>query len=287
MISFRNILILAALQFFLLLLAGCGGPSKQSFQESVASAGTRTTTRRAADASASNLLRLARDIESRGSVATALPLYQRAVGVDENNPDAHVALAAAYIKLGQDAEGAKAYRRALLINPNHPEALFGLGNAVLRSDSAKVEEALELLSKAAVHLNTPEVHDRLGVAYIKAKQPGKALAEFETAYRLNDKDIDIATNLALVAALMSRRDRSLAVARRAFKHPDVEAYHSRNLVLAVAIATSDAEAKDAAGDLLTPEEIERLLKLATKIRQMSDPNDRAKAIGIAHIAASS
>lgn len=237
------------------------------------------------DSSAStteNLLRLANDIEARGSVATALPLYERAAAEADADSGVHALLGDAYIKLKRDNDAADAYRKALAKNPNNGRALAGLGGIFIRAK--QIENALENLERAAPILNSPQVYDRLGIAYIMAGQPREALASFEEALALDRKDPDIATNAALAAALLGQDARAVALARETLTYRRVQLYHRRNLILILGMSGNTNEAKNAAAGLLDAGEIDALIVRAEKIRKISSPRERALALGTIRLA---
>ena len=230
-----------------------------------------------------NLLRLANDVESRGSVATALPLYERAAAEPDAGPDIFVALGDAYAKLNRDNDAADAYRKALSKAANDSRALLGLGSILIRS--GQVEIGLEMLAKAAPLVNSPEAYDRLGVAHIMSGQPREALASFEQAYSMNRTDPDIATNVALAAALLGQPARAIDLAQQTLTYSGIKPYHRRNLILALAISGKPAEAKAAAAGALADQDVDELLRRAETIRRLSNPRDRALALGTIKIAA--
>lgn len=224
-----------------------------------------------------NLLKLASDVEARGSVATALPFYERAAVEPGASAEVHAALGDAYVKLGRDKDAADAYRRALAREPENRRALFELGSTMVRN--GELAGGLKLLEKAAPLVNTPQAYNRLGVAHIMSGQPKEALAAFEQAYKLNSKDADIATNAALAAALMGQHDRAVTMARATLTYTGLKPYHRRNLVLVLGLSKQAAEAKSAAGVYLSAAETEALVSRAAKIRAISSPKARALALG--------
>jgi tetratricopeptide (TPR) repeat protein len=291
---FRNPAALSVCLFSVAGLAGCtavpGTQVVQTDSVQLASAPSGATgslgEQQPADAgSKNNMLRLAQDIEARGSVATALPLYQRASEADPNNANTHVALGDAYLKLEREDNAAKSYRRALLIDPEHPQAMYGMGSILIRSHST--QEGLDMLTKAAPRLNSPQAYDRLGVAYIMLEQPDQALACFEQAYQLDRKNVDVMTNLALAAALMGQKGRTIELSKEAFGHPDFKAYHSRNFVLALWIVGASRDVSQEATKMLTADEMASLLARAETIRKIANPRGRAKALGTVRVAAKS
>lgn len=269
------------------LAAGCAGvPSPQVLQSNSALADAQTEESSPSapprGSPNNNLVRLARDIEGRGSVATALPLYERAAETPEAGADVLVALGDAYAKLGRDEDAANSFRRALAKEPANNSALFGLGSVLIRS--GQVDKGLEMLSAAAPNLNTPEAYERLGVAHIMAEHPREALASFEQAYGMNSKDPDIATNLALAAALLGQHSRSVTLAQQTLNYPDVKPYHRRNLILVLAISGKVEEAKIVGSQSVKANELEALLERAKAISELSDPQERARALGTIRIA---
>ncbi len=268
--------------------AGCTTiPSAQQLQADAALASVPPPdgeTQRPSGSPKSNLLKLARDIENRGSVGTALPLYERAAESADAGAEVHAALGNAYSKLGRDDEASNSFRRALAQEPAYPLALFGLGSVLIRS--GQVEKGLEMLAAAAPRLNSSEAYDRLGVAHILAGQPREALASFEQAYSLANNNPDIATNLSLAAALLSQYSRAVSLAQQTLNYPDVKPYHRRNLILALAISGKTEEARLARGSqAVSSAEMEALIERAAAIRQLSDPKDRALALGAIRVAA--
>ncbi|WP_170937275.1 MULTISPECIES: tetratricopeptide repeat protein [Rhodomicrobium] len=273
--------------FFVLSMAGgCtgfedGGPSNASLTEGQPE--TAQAEPAAGNSSTRNLLKLGNDIEARGSVATAVPIYERAAAEPDADANVHLALADAYAKVNRERDAAESYRKALAKAPDNGRALFGLGTISIRT--GQIEAGLKMLERAAPLVNTPQAYDRLGVAHMMSGQPREALASFEQAYRLDNRDPDIATNLTLAAALLSQRDRAISLARQTLTLANVKPYHRRNLILALGISGKSDEAQAAADRQLAPGELEGLVERAEKIRQISSAKERAIALGTVRLAA--
>ena len=235
-----------------------------------------------AERSSGSLLHLAQDIEARGSVATAVPLYERAAAANDADPNAWVLLGEAYLKVNRNSDSADAFRKALAKAPQNSKALFGLGSALLRL--GQVENALATLEKAAPLVNVPQVYDKLGVAHVMNGQPREALASFEQAHSMDASDPDIATNLALAASLMGQYSRAIGLAQRTLSNSSIKPYHRRNLILALSISGESGQAAAAGAGSLTPAEVRSLIDRAEKIRQMPEPADRARALGTVRLA---
>jgi Flp pilus assembly protein TadD len=227
--------------------------------------------------SVDNLLRLGADIEARGSLATALPLYQRAAADPGAGAPVLTRLADTYAKLGQDDEAITAYRRALALDPNYGPALLGLGGVLIRSK--QTEDGLAALAKAAPLVNSAGAYSSLGVAHMMLGQPREALASLEQAHTMAGDDPDIASNLALAAALSGQRDRAIDLARRTMSAPGVQHYHRRNLILVMGLVGAPKDARKAVAGSLPAEEVDTLLAQAEKIGRISSPKRRALALG--------
>ena len=225
-----------------------------------------------------NVLRLATDIEARGSVETALPLYERAAAVPGADAATQSKLADAYATLRRHDEAEAAYRTALAKNPEYGPAHLGLGVTLVRLGRA--QDGLASLNKAAPLVGSAAAYDRLGVAHIVVGQPDEALASFEQANSLDPDDLDIATNLALAAALSGYREKAIAVAMELTKAVELKPYHRRNLVLVFGICEEERHAKLAAARALDPHTVESLLEHAQALREAASPKERALALGM-------
>jgi Flp pilus assembly protein TadD len=280
---------LTAASLVLLLAAGCtslpqstdltgsgaagslipGGPSPQPPAE-----GARET-----DASrASGMLRLAADFEARGENGTALPFYERAALAGNGDTSVQLQVGDAFLRLGHTIRAAEAYRIVLAKEAENGRALLGLGTALAKN--GQVEEALPLLAKAAPIINTPTAYDRLGVAHVMMGHPREAVASFEQAHTLDDRDPDITTNLALAAAVAGQNDKAIDLLKRVNDQPGASAYHKRNLVLVLGIAGRGADAKASVSGL-SAETIQSLLDHAKSIRAISSAKEKARALGTA------
>lgn len=281
---FRNGAAICIGAFALLQLTGCAEvPGSEALQANAALAGAPGTQAEAKPTD--NLLRLAGDVEARGSLATALPLYERAAAAPDAGAPVHVKLGDAYAKLGRSEDAATAYRDGLAKDPDNGDAMLGLGGVLVRS--GKAEEGMTWLAKAAPLVNSARAYDRLGVAHIALGQLREALASFEQAHTLDPRDLDIASNLALAAALSGHKDEAVALAKATLGSEGVQDYQRRNLVLAMCISGQEEDAKHAApnGPGISAEEMDALLKQARGIRQMSSPKARALALVTARSAA--
>ena len=257
-------------------LAGCAElPNAEQLSANGGKANTLAA--QPATSSADNMLRLAGDVEARGSLATALPLYERAAAMPGADASAQVKLGDVYIKLGREDQAAAAYRAALDKQPDNGAALLALGGILVRA--GKAEDGMTMLAKAAPLVNSATAYDRLGVAHIALGQPREALASFEQAHSIDPRDLDIATNLALAAALSGQKDKAVALAQATLAAQGVQAYQRRNLILAMGISGREEDARRAAAKGPVVQDVDALMKQAREVRQISSPKGRALALG--------
>jgi Flp pilus assembly protein TadD len=224
-----------------------------------------------------DLARLARDIEANGESETALTLYREAVASSGNTPAAYVRLGDAYLRASKLASAIEAYRIALAKDSDNADALLGLGSALAQQGA--LEKGLDALAKAAPRVNTGAAYNRLGVAQTMAGRFAEAEASFERGRAIAWDDLDIATNLALAAALAGETDKAAELARKVTQLP-AEPRHRRNLVIVLGlIGWSADEARSFAPNELSQRDFEALLARAATIRKITDPKARARALG--------
>ena len=257
------------------LVAGCADMPSEELQSTASL--TAEPARPNQGTPSSNMLRLAGELEAKGSVATAIPLYERAAAEPQADISVHVRLGDAYAKIDRFAEAEAAYRTALAKQTDYGPALLGLGGVLVRSGQS--EEGLATLARAAPIVNKATAYDRLGVAHIVLGQPREALASFEQAHSMAPGDVDIATNLALASALSGQHDKAVALAKRIGAVDKLQEYHRRNLILVLGIAGQTDDAKLIAADTLDSGTVAQLLKRGRDLRKIASPKARALALG--------
>ena len=248
------------------LLAGCGTLS-QSWLDAVAS-----TDKSEQD----GLMRVASDIEAQGQIAAALPIYEQAAAASNDAPT-QLRLGDAYMRAGKIDQAIQAYRAALAVAPDNAAALLGLGTALVRTGD--VDGGVVALAKAAPIVNTMTAYNRLGVAQTLSGQFTQAHQSFDTASALAPDDLDIRTNLALVAALDGQETKAIDASRAVVTSPGAQARHRRNLMIVYGLLGLLDEGRASAPKGLPANEVKKLLARATAIRAISDAKARAKALG--------
>lgn len=250
-------------------LAGCGLAGCASMPMPLAADGSPNQ--------AEELAKQAYDVESR-SGDTALVLYHQAVTVSGEAPSAYLHLAEACMRMHRWKDAIEAYRKALGGAPDNAEVQLGLGTALVRDGQLK--DGVAALAKAAPVVATGAAYNRLGVAETMVGNFSQAQAAYEHGLTVAPEDIDIATNLAIAAALGEDAEKARQVAERVAGSPGATAVHRRNLVIVYGmIGRSSSDARAVAPNELSPGEFAKLFERAAAIRKIADPAKRAQAVG--------
>lgn len=125
----------------------------------------------------------------------AVPLLERLIQLQPDDPDAKADLGAAYGAIGEMDKAERQFRAALALNSQAPKAVLGLGALYLKAN--RNEEAISLLSKAAI-LAPEEAKPLylLGSAYNRLGRYSEAVAALEQAASRSPEDADIYYQLA-------------------------------------------------------------------------------------------
>jgi len=239
--------------------------------------GTTTETAEKPANDPSRLMKIARDVETRGDSTTALALYERAAEMSAD-PSVSIRLGEARLK-SNDLKGAEeAFRAALQKSPNQPQALLGLGTAQLRNGEA--EAAVRTLTPAAQAAGTVAAYNKLGTALVLAGRSDEAKNAFKKAVALEPGNLDTQTNLALAEALSNEADTGATTMRSVTQSPLAQRRHFINYIIVLSLAGRTDEARAVDVPDMPKANKERVLKQAAKLRSISDPVARARAIGL-------
>lgn len=226
---------------------------------------------------AEELAKQARDVEG-SSRETALVLYNQGVTMSGESPAAYVRLAEAYMRMHRWKDAVETYRKALAGDPDNADARLGLGTALVRK--GEIKEGIDALAKAAPAVGTGTAYNRLGVAQTMAGQFSNALETYEKGLSVAPEDMDIATNLAIAAALGDDTETAGKIADQIAVSPAATAVHRRNLVIVYGmIGRSSGAARAVAPNGLSQADFDKLFVRANAIRKITDPAKRAHAVG--------
>ncbi len=153
----------------------------------------------------------AREAFIDGKYKEAEALLMQPTLQNSNNPEIFQMLATIYYNRGQFNKAVKTFKKALQVDPTYSDAAVGLSiilNDLGRYDEAKkvFEDAQSLIdkkkqTKASTLTNTVEEkfaskHIELADMYLQYKRFDKALEQYQTAYKMTQKKIDVAILIA-------------------------------------------------------------------------------------------
>lgn len=237
-----------------------------------------TTGTRLARDEDSKLLQLAEDIERRGDPAMAASLYRQAAKASPDTVDVHIRLGKAELAAGQPEEAAKSFRTALAASPNDGSALLGLGSAQL--EAGQVDGAARTLEAAAAIVKTPAAYNRLGTALVLSGSGRAAEVAFSKAHQLDPANLDTLSNIALAAAVAGQTATAVKTLREVTASPRAEPRHFLNLILVLMLDGQDRAAEATIVPDYPAADRKIFLGEARKVRGVTSPAERARAIGL-------
>jgi adenylate cyclase len=152
---------------------------------------------------------------SQPAFERAREFAERALRIDPNSVDAHLALGSALRNIGWDYDGAEAqFRKAIELNPNRAEAHERLAMLLALSGrpeeaSAEVRRALELDPMSAQSASSA------GAVYLYSSREREAVDSLRVALELNPNDTSVLHNLGLALVRAGQVDEGIAAMQRA------------------------------------------------------------------------
>jgi tetratricopeptide (TPR) repeat protein len=119
---------------------------------------------------------LASALFSRGDFAKAEQAYKSALEIDPKSPDAELGLAHALAKQDKLADAAPHFQSAARMNPNYRDGLLEL--ASLYEAAKQDSDAIEIYKQFP---ENPGAQERLGALLLASGQPADAIAHFQAA----------------------------------------------------------------------------------------------------------
>ncbi|MDO5621555.1 MAG: hypothetical protein Q4G24_08815 [Paracoccus sp. (in: a-proteobacteria)] len=167
-----------------------------------------------------------------------------------------------YADQGFWTESMGAYREALIVSPGQRDLVLGYGRAQL----ALGDYAGALQSSNQAGGGDVDVLLLRSGALAGLGQLAEARAHLDVAQALNPRDLDVRSNIALVAAL-SRDPQAYAISRAVAFAPDAQHRHIRNMILVGGITGYDGNARsDAEQRGMDPSEISEILAVGRRAR---------------------
>ena len=183
------------------------------------------------DGGTGQLLKYCDKLYSRGDLATAAGLCERAHQLDPTNPEPLFMLADILIQMGETGQAVIAYNRVLDSSPENTEAHYRLGKAYV---------SLEQYDFALTHLETarkqkpadPRIYNALGVANGLLGSHAAAQEAFEAGLKASPRDLSLRSNLGLSLALSGRYVEGITILEEIAANPAANDTSRQNLDLA-------------------------------------------------------
>ena len=126
---------------------------------------------------------------SKGDYISALDLYNNALEIQKDSPDAWNGLGAARENLGQVLPAIEAYKKAVKLNDKDPNFAKNLGNALIRIK--RYQDAINPLELATqLAPNLPEAWTSYGIAKCHIQQYPESVKAFEKSSNLSKDSVN-------------------------------------------------------------------------------------------------
>ena len=148
----------------------------------------------------------------------AVSQYEKALALDPQVAEAYNGIGIALVMLERYSDAIAAQNKALAIRPDFAEAYAGLGLVYLMQKSHEL--ALRHYQKAiTLCQNKPkfeeEIHHKIGLILLNQKKYPDAVISFQTALKLNPKNVEAYHNLGLCYAHQEKTEAALISLKKA------------------------------------------------------------------------
>jgi Flp pilus assembly protein TadD len=127
-------------------------------------------------------LRMAR-LDSAG----ALPMIEKAVGIQPKDPEARNLLGSALVAAGRNSEAMEQFRAAIRLRPDYGTARYNLARALVRA--GKYDEAIQSFNQIVQQFpRDAQVRDELGELYLREGKRAQATEMFNQALAIDPND---------------------------------------------------------------------------------------------------
>jgi len=169
--------------------------------------------------------------DSEGKYREAAIQYLNALKVDKSFPDAHYALAQAYMHLGQYSSAYAELNRTVDLQPTNYKARIDLGNLLLAS--GKIDDAQKQADAVmAAQPNNPDLHAMLSAIAVRRGHRDLALTEMNRALELEPNRAAFHEDLALLQSSDSTKASSVEDELKKAVALDPKAVNARLLLAA-------------------------------------------------------
>jgi Flp pilus assembly protein TadD len=225
------------------------------------------------------LLRMAASTRAAGDPAAAVNIYQQAITLEKNRPEAYVLLGDTLVQLEAYDEAAKTFQAVIKRDPSNIAAHRGYGRVMLalnRPDTA----ILHYKAALAEDPDDIQAHNGLGVAYDLNGQHDAAQAAYLEGLDIAPDSMLLRNNYGLSLALAGDHERALQVLGAVVDEPGATARNRQNLALAHGLAGNLAAAERISRLDLDEQAVENNVAYFAALAAVEDGRQRAAALGV-------
>ncbi len=225
------------------------------------------------------LLRLASATRSGGDPGAAARIYQQAIALDGDRPEAYLLLGDALLDLQAYDEAARIFEAWLQRDDNNLAAHKGYARVMvsLNRPEPAILHYRKVLQLAPEDL---QAHNGLAVALDLAGRPEEAETAYRNGLKLAPDSTLLRNNLGLSLALAGRQQEAIELLRKVVDEPGAGPRNRQNLALAYGLAGDLAAAERIARLDLDDDAVRKNLSYFSMLAGLDDRRKRATALGV-------
>jgi Flp pilus assembly protein TadD len=224
------------------------------------------------------LLRLASSTRASGDPAAAVSMYQQAISLERERPEAYALLGSTLIELGAPDQAVEVFEQSLSRDSDGLAARLGYARAMvaLRRPEAAIPHYETVLNAAPDNL---QALNGLGVAYDLTGQHRPAQKTYRDGLAIAPDSMLLRNNLGLSLALAGEHDDAIGLLKVVAEEPGARAQNRQNLALAYGLAGDLASAERVSRLDLDEESVRSNVAYFAALAAIDDRRKRASALG--------
>lgn len=225
------------------------------------------------------LLRMGASTRAAGDPAAAVNIYQQAIAVEQNRPEAYLLLGDTLVQLEAYDDAAKTFQAVIKRDSSNIAAHRGYARALLalnRPDTA----ILHYKSALAANPDDIQAYNGLGVAYDLNGQHDAAQAAYRDGLDIAPDSMLLRNNYGLSLSLAGEHEEALAMLGAVVDEPGATARNRQNLALAHGLAGNLAAAERISRLDLDEPSVENNVAYFAALAAVEDGRQRAAALGV-------
>jgi Flp pilus assembly protein TadD len=224
------------------------------------------------------LLRLASSTRAAGDPAAAVSMYQQAINLERERPEAYALLGGTLIELGAPDQAVEVFEQSLQRNGNSLMARLGYARALvdLKRPEVAIPHYETVLNSAPESL---QALNGLGVAYDLTGQHQAAQKVYRDGLAIAPDSMLLRNNLGLSLALAGDHDDAIGLLKVVAEEPGARAQNRQNLALAYGLAGDLASAERVSRLDLDEESVSSNVAFFAALAAIDDKQKRATALG--------